>query len=73
VITYKTGGSPEAIDFKTGIVVELGDVVAMSNAIGAMRETPLVSSDCRKRAELLFDKNKCFEKYVSLFEKLTQK
>ena len=73
VITYKTGGSPEAIDLKTGVVVELGDVVSMANSIKAMREAPLLSSDCRKRAELLFDKNKCFEKYVSLFEKLTLK
>lgn len=29
----------------------------------------LASSDCRKRAEE-FDKDKCFEKYIDMYEKL---
>lgn len=70
VITYKTGGSPEAIDEKTGVVVEQGNVVALANAIMQLRDKPLSSEDCRKRAEELFDKDKCFEKYVELYEEL---
>ena len=35
-----------------------------------MRENPLSSGDCRKRAEEHFDKDKCFEKYVELYEEL---
>lgn len=70
VITYRTGGSPEAIDEKTGIVVEQGDVNGLVEAIYRMKEDPLSSADCRKRAEECFDKDKCFEKYVELYEKL---
>lgn len=70
VITYKTGGSPEAVDSKTGVVVEQGNVTALANAIMQMRENPLSSADCRKRAEELFDKDKCFEQYVELYEEL---
>lgn len=70
VITYRTGGSPEAIDERTGVVVEQGDVNGLVEAIYRMKEDPLSSADCRKRAEKCFDKDKCFEKYVELYEKL---
>lgn len=70
VITYRTGGSPEAIDEKTGVVVGQGDGKALADAIVRMKEHPLASSDCRKRAEEKFDKDKCFERYIELYEKL---
>lgn len=70
VITYRTGGSPEAIDEKTGVVVEQGDVNALAEAIVRMKAQPLSSADCRKRAEECFDKDKCFERYVELYENL---
>ena len=66
VITYRTGGSPEAVDEKTGIVVEQGDVDALADAIRKMKAHPLYPADCRKRAEEHFDKDKCFEKYIEL-------
>jgi len=70
VITYKTGGSPEAIDDKTGVVIEQGDITGLADAIRLMKESPLSSEDCRKRAEEHFDKDKCFEKYIELYEDL---
>ena len=70
VITYRTGGSPEAVDEKTGLVVSQGDVNALVAAIHQLRENPLSSEDCRKRAELLFDKDKCFEQYIELYNRL---
>ena len=70
VITYRTGGSPEAVDEKTGFVVEQGDIDALADAICRMKEHPLSSADCRKRAEEHFNKNKCFEKYIELYESL---
>lgn len=70
VITYKTGGSPEAIDEKSGVVIEQGDVNALAEAIKKMKDNPLSSEDCRKRAEENFDKDKCFEKYIELYEGL---
>lgn len=95
VITYRTGGSPEAVRdevsdgfkefqevsrgsggtelYNTGMVIEQGNVVALANAVMQMKDTPLSSADCRKRAEELFDKDKCFEKYVELYENLRKR
>lgn len=70
VITYRTGGSPEAIDDKTGVVVEQGDVIALANAIMQMRDNPLSSEACRHRAEENYNKDKCFEKYLELYDEL---
>lgn len=73
VITYRTGGSPEAVDEKTGIVVEQGDVEALVSAICHLKEHPLSADDCRKRAEACFNKDRCFEEYVELYENLLNK
>ncbi len=70
VITYKTGGSPEIIDEKTGIVVEQGNLEALTNAITSLREKPLDSEECRKRAETLFNKEERFKDYINLYEQL---
>ena len=72
VITYRTGGSPEAIDEKTGVVVEQ-NVKELADAICRMKEKPLSAVDCRKRAELYFDKDKCFEEYIKLYEHLVKR
>lgn len=70
VITYKTGGSPEAVDEKTGVVVEQGNVNALAEAIKQIKNTPFSSQDCRQRAEQFFNKNKCFDKYIELYNEL---
>ena len=51
-------------------MVEQGDINALADAIRRMKEHPLSSADCRKRAEEHFDKDKCFEKYNELYESL---
>ncbi len=70
VITYRTGGSPEAIDESTGVVVQQGDVAGLAEAIKHMGTTPLASEACRRRAEELFDKDKCFQNYINLYESI---
>lgn len=70
VITYQTGGSPEAIDDKTGIVVKKGDVRALSDAIKNTLEVPFDKNCCRERAENYFNKNNQFDKYIELYGKL---
>ena len=70
VITYNTGGSPEAVDSKTGVVIEQGNINALADTIMNMRDYPLSSEDCRKRAEEKFDKERCFEEYIDLYNKL---
>lgn len=74
VITYRTGGSPEAIDENTGVVVEQGDVEGMAEAIKwvCSKDRKQYAEACRKRAEENFDKDKCFEKYINLYERLIQ-
>lgn len=76
VITYKTGGSPEIIDDQTGWVVKQGDVKLVSsivefiNDVQSKDETETQRVACRKRAEEHFDKDKCFEKYIKLYDRL---
>lgn len=70
VITYKTGGSPEIIDSKTGIVVDQGSVLKLACAIHNMKDNPLSSSACRNRAERLYNSGERFLDYVVLYETL---
>lgn len=70
VITYKTGGSPEAVDENSGIVIPQGDVQALADAVCRIKESPLSSMECRLRALNCFDKEKCFSQYISLYEDL---
>ena len=72
IITYKTGGSPEAIDANTGIVVEQGDIMMMKHAILNLKEKPIKRDKCRERAIRFFDKNKCFERYFDIYNELIE-
>ena len=68
VVTYDTGGSPEAVDEDTGIVVPRGDVQSLAAALMHLRQHPLSPSACRIRAVENFDKNVCFNKYLELYD-----
>lgn len=70
VITYNTGGSPEAIDEATGIVVSKGDIKGLFNAIKQIEALDAVrlSTNCRLRAETFFDKDNQFVKYINLYQ-----
>ena len=70
VITYRTGGSPEAIDEATGVVVQQGDINALADAIKRLKDEPISREACRRRAEKMFDKNNCFQQYINLYESL---
>lgn len=70
VITYKTGGSPEAIDSSTGEVVEQGSVDALRDAVMKWIDEREVSEICRKRAEQNFDMNERYLDYLALYESI---
>lgn len=72
VITYRTGGSPEAIDNLTGIVIEKGDVHGLANAVMNVIDNPTLfkSEDCRNNAKMNFNSNIQFNKYIDLYENL---
>lgn len=67
VITYITGGSPEAIDDQTGFVIEQGDIKGIIDAIHRIESNPISADVCRRRAELYFDKDNCFRQYVEYY------
>ena len=65
VITFNTGGSIEAVDEKTGIIVEKGDIDGIYNAVIKLYENNLDSDDCVNRAREKYNK---FDRYNDYFE-----
>ena len=74
VVTYRTGGSPEAIDEKTGVVVNQGDMNLLLPAVEyvANNKSAYINA-CRNRAVEHFNKQDRFEDYVNLFNSLIKK
>jgi len=74
VITYDTGGSPEAIDANTGKVVEKGDLEGIVAAIEHFtnQDRATLQKHCRSRAELHFDQEDRYQEYLTLFTSLAQ-
>jgi putative colanic acid biosynthesis glycosyltransferase len=70
VVTYDSGGSAEAVDGSTGIVVSKNDVAGLKSAIEKIIKKGRTGFQalCRERAERNFDKNDRFMDYVSLFD-----
>ena len=75
VITYRTGGSPEAIDEHTGIVVEKGDIQELASSIMEIINNPqrYSSEACRERATTHFNQDTQFGKYIDLYNQLLSK
>lgn len=75
VITYETGGSPEAIDELTGIVVEQGNIHKLTQAIKQIKEKgkQSYSEACVKRAHRLYRKEDRYREYIELYEELLNK
>lgn len=69
VITYKTGGSPEAVDAETGLVVEKGSMVELIESVRQIMtcDREQYRTSCRNRAVQLYDKRKLFQDYIDLF------
>lgn len=67
VVTFDTGGSPECIDDKTGVVVPKNDIDALEKEIIRICETkPFSEDDCLNRAKE-FDMSDRFQEYVDLY------
>lgn len=76
VITYQTGGSPEAIDATSGVVVPVGDVNALAESIRSVCQDPKkshYSEVCRKRVELSFRKEDRYQEYFDLYSSLLKR
>lgn len=73
VITFRTGGSPEILIEKTGMVVDCDDIDGLQHGIEKICEQNLFSTaDCIEQAKQ-FDMNKRFKEYVDLYKEECEK
>lgn len=72
VITYRTGGSPEAVDDNTGFIVEKGDVQSLRESINLVLDTGkgVYENLCRRRAMDNFNKLSKTTEYINLYESI---
>lgn len=70
VITYRTGGSIEAVDHNTGFVVNQGDIEGLIAAIEIIKRKgkEAFSDACRERVRQLFDANDRYSDYFNLYD-----
>ena len=70
VVTYASGGSPECIDEKSGIVVACDDIDAMEKTITQIYDTrPFSKEDCIACASR-FDMHKKYREYIDLYQSI---
>lgn len=74
-IVYNNTAQKYLIDEQTGLAVETGDIVGVAEAVKMLdakieANAEEISVDCRKRAGDYYDKNKNYQSYISLYNKL---
>ena len=69
-IVYNATASPELVTEETGVVVEVGDIRGVANAVDTIlkRGKSTYSKACRERVVMYFDKGKNFQEYLDLYE-----
>ena len=70
VITFNTGGSPECVDEKTGIIVNKGNLKQLRSAIDIVKSTgkEKYKQACIERVEQYYNKEDIFLEYVNLYK-----
>ena len=69
VVTYDTGGSPEAVDEHTGVVVPRGDLDELQKAVETAAQGMVDSNACCERAKQ-FDRRLTVERYIRLYQSM---
>lgn len=74
-IVYNKTASPELINKETGVIVEVGNMEQVISAINYIikKGKEFYSSACVERARTSFDKDKCFHRYIELYEELLKR
>jgi putative colanic acid biosynthesis glycosyltransferase len=72
VISYNTGGSPEAIDKETGVIVDKGNIDGIVKAIGEIeiKGKAYYIEKCQGRAVKYFNKDDRNLDYIKLYEEI---
>lgn len=71
VIVYNNSAQPELVNDETGCVVEEGDIEGILEHLDMFKnKSPEVSQKCRERAQMYYDKNKTYNRYLSLYNGL---
>lgn len=72
IITYRTGGSVEAVDDATGYVVDKGDIGGFASVIHEIQSVGKnrYSAACRHRAVEQFNKTDRFNEYFELYNNI---
>ena len=74
VITFDSGGSSESIDENCGIVVQKASVEDMYEAILEVKNnTKLFYKDTAKEKAKCYNKNECFNDYISFYKMILKK
>ena len=69
VVTFRTGGSPECLDERSGAVVAQDDLEGtMQELLRICTDRPYSPENCRARA-MCFDRNRSFQAYVDLYRR----
>lgn len=72
-IVYDNTAQPEIVTPNTGRVAKTGDIDDVARLVYEMTECNFKAkhtADCRLRAEQMYDKNKCIEKYIDLYNRI---
>lgn len=68
VITFNTGGSPECVDDRTGLIVSQRNIKGILNALNEVKKyNKIYIDDCRDRAVLKYNKLNRYEEYFELY------
>ena len=69
VITYRTGGSPEAINGFSGFVVQKGNINSLYSAAMEIKRKgkSYYSASCIARAKELYNKDIKYQQYIDLY------
>lgn len=73
VITFRTGGSPEAVEPDCGFVLEKDDINGIREKIQLLKENPLMFQEKLTEKSKKFDRNIKFEEYIRLYDCLLDK
>ena len=75
VVTYNTGGSPEAIKDETdiGYTVQKGDLKQVVKVINDFKGSIEIRKKCRAHAEKYFNKYDRYSDYLKIYQSISKK